>query len=100
MESLPTLADATAGGIEPDAITFDLCRTLVDDFVVLTEEEIVAALKFLHLQEHVVAEGGSAMTVAAVRQYRDQVKGKRVALVISGGKIDDSIIKELENADD
>ena len=100
MESLPTLADATAGGIEPDAITFDLCRTLVDDFVVLTEKEIFFALKFLHCQEHVVAEGGSAMTVAAVRQYSDRVKGKRVALVISGGKIDESIIKELENSDD
>jgi threonine dehydratase len=95
MKSLPTLSDATAGGIEPNAITFDLCRTLVDDFVILSEDEIFSALKFLHLQEKIIAEGGSAMTVAAVRKRRELVKGKRIALVISGGRIDASIIKKM-----
>ena len=32
IESLPTISDATAGGIEPGSITFDLCREFVDDF--------------------------------------------------------------------
>lgn len=100
MESLPTLADATAGGIEPGAITLELCRELVDDFVVLSEKEIVEALKVLHLEEGIVAEGGSAMTVAAVRKRTDLVKGKRAALVISGGKIDAAIIEQLGSKDD
>jgi len=95
MESLPTLSDATAGGIEPGAITFDLCRALVDEFVILSEDEIFSALRFLHLQEKIIAEGGAAMPVAAVRKSREHVKGKRVALVISGGKIDPSIIKKI-----
>jgi len=95
MKSLPTLSDATAGGIEPNAITFDLCRALVHDFVILSEDEIFSALRFLHLQEKIIAEGGAAMPVAAVRQRRELVQGKRVALVISGGKIDPSIIKRI-----
>jgi threonine dehydratase len=95
MKSLPTLSDATAGGIEPNAITFDLCRTLVDDFVILSEDEIFSALKFLHLQEKIIAEGGAAMPVAAVRKSRELVKGKRIALVISGGRIDPSIIEKI-----
>ena len=98
MESLPTLSDATAGGIEPGAITFDICRALVDEFVILSEDEIFSALKFLHLEEKIVAEGGAAMPVAAVRRKRELVKGKRVALVISGGKIDRSVIKRIEDS--
>ena len=42
MESRPTLSDATAGGIEPGSITFDLCRQHVDDYELLDEDEIAA----------------------------------------------------------
>jgi threonine dehydratase len=48
IESLPTVSDGTAGGIEPGSITFDLCRRLVDDFILLEEAEIIAAMRLLH----------------------------------------------------
>ena len=44
MESLPTLSDGTAGGIEPQAITFELCRQLVDDYILVSEDEIAHLL--------------------------------------------------------
>lgn len=93
--SLPTLADATAGGIEPDSITFGLCQTLVDDFILLSEEEIFSALKFLYNKENIICEGGSAMTLAALRKSGEMVKNKRVALIISGSKLDPAIIKKF-----
>lgn len=40
IESKPTLSDGTAGGIEAGAITFDLCRKLVDDMILVSEDEI------------------------------------------------------------
>ena len=45
LSSDPTLSDGTAGGIEPDAITFALCAELVDDFILVSEDEIAAAMR-------------------------------------------------------
>src|SRR5207253_6041045 len=45
MESLPTLSDGTAGGIEKNSITFPLCRELVDDYIFVSEEEIRQAMR-------------------------------------------------------
>jgi threonine dehydratase len=39
MESKPSIADGTAGGIDPDTITFDNCRKFVDDFILVSEDE-------------------------------------------------------------
>ena len=41
----PTLSDATAGGLEPGAITLELCRKLVDDYPIVPEDEIRSALE-------------------------------------------------------
>ena len=45
MESQPTLSDGPAGGVEQGAITFDLCKKLVDDFILVTEEEIAESMR-------------------------------------------------------
>ena len=47
MDSMPTISDGTAGGIEKDSITFELCQEYVDEFVILTEEEIMAAMTLM-----------------------------------------------------
>ena len=40
MESLPTLSEGTAGGVEKDAVTFPLCRDLVDKWQTVSEDDI------------------------------------------------------------
>jgi threonine dehydratase len=95
MESLPTLSDATAGGIEPGSITFDLCRRHVQDYVLLSEEEIADAVRFVHEHEDMVIEGGAALTVAAAIKRRRRLKGKTVVLVITGSKIDDEVLRRI-----
>ena len=45
MPSLPTLSDGTAGGIEEGAVTFALCQALVDEYVLVSEAEIAAAMR-------------------------------------------------------
>jgi len=94
-ESLPTLSDATAGGIEPGSITFDLCRRYVDDFVLLSEEEIAGAIRFTYEHEDMVIEGGAALSVAAALKVRDRLAGRRVVLLVTGSKIDDEVLRTV-----
>ena len=61
LESQPTLSDGTAGGVELDAITFDLCSALVDRFVMVSEEEIRQAMRLLIARHHVLVEGSAGV---------------------------------------
>ena len=87
MKSLPTLADGSAGGIEPGSITFEPCRDLVDHYIILSEDEIAASLKLMIEKHCILMEGASAMSVAALLKEADHYENKKVALVITGKKI-------------
>ncbi len=85
---LPTLADGTAGGIEEDAITFPLCRDLVDDWFVASEPAIRDAMRYLYRKERLVVEGAAAVAVAVLLQNAEYFRQLRVAVVICGGNVD------------
>jgi threonine dehydratase len=95
IESLPTISDGTAGGIESGSITFDLCRRHVDDFILLEEAEIVAAMRFLHEMEGVTIEGAAALSLAAVLKERRRFAGRRIALIVSGGRVDEATMDKV-----
>ena len=90
IESLPTVSDGTAGGIEMGSVTFDMCRRLVDDFILLEEAEIIAAMGFLHDEEGLSIEGAAALPVAAMLRDRTRFAGRRTVLIVSGGRVDRS----------
>ena len=92
IESLPTVSDGTAGGIEKGSVTFDLCRRLVDDFILLEEAEIIAAMRFLHDKEGLSIEGAAALPVAAVLKDSARFAGRRTALIVSGGRVDEKTL--------
>lgn len=83
----PTLSDGSAGAILPDAITIDLCRQLVDEFVLVGELEIAAELRRYIDARHELIEGSAAVALAAFRRLRPKVRGKRVAIVVCGANI-------------
>lgn len=95
MESLPTLSDGTAGGIEPGAITFDLCCTLVDDFVLVSETEIQAAIRLLIEAHHLLIEGAAGVAVAAFLKQKERFCGKTVVIVICGANISLETLKQI-----
>jgi threonine dehydratase len=99
IESLPTISDATAGGIEKGAITLDLCQRFVDDFVLLEEEEIIAAMRFLHEEEGVTIEGAAALPAAAVLKERTRFAGRRMVLIVSGGRVDEATLSRVLASD-
>lgn len=83
----PTLSDGTAGNLETGARTLDLCRQLVDDWVLVDEAEIAAALRLVIDTEHELIEGAAALAFAGVLRAREALAGQRVAVVSCGANI-------------
>ncbi len=85
--SEPTLSDGTAGGVEQGAITFHVCRTLVDDWVEVAEDEIAAAMRDFIADHHQLIEGSAAVALAALARNAAKLRGQRVAVVLCGGNV-------------
>ena len=86
----PTLSDATAGNIEPGAITFPLCRDLIDELVLVSEEEIATAMRDVMLTDHMVVEGAAGVAVAGWREFTDgrpRLADRESAIVLCGGNV-------------
>ena len=73
---------------------------LIDDIIVVSEESIRSAFKFMIEREQLSVEAGSAMVVAAVRDFPEQVGGSNVALVISGGNLDRNLLCDILTSDE
>lgn len=87
-EELPTLSDGSAGGIEDGAITFPVCQEVVDDTILVSENEIVLAIKLIAKQHHKIIEGAAGVAVASLIKNKNRFKGSTVVIVICGGNID------------
>jgi threonine dehydratase len=88
VEELETLADSLGGGIGLDnRHTFRIAQTLVDDTVLVTEEEIAAAIAHAYREEQVVVEGAGAVGIAALLTGRVTAPGT-TAVLLSGANID------------
>ncbi|MFQ6037736.1 MAG: threonine/serine dehydratase [Candidatus Aminicenantales bacterium] len=87
LTSAPTLSDGTAGGIEDGAITFDVCRKHVDEFLLVSEKDIRNAILHCLQKQHLLVEGAGALAVAAFIKNRKRFQGKTVVLIISGARI-------------
>ena len=93
--SEPTLSDGTAGGIEAGAITFDLCRELVDEYVTVSEEEIVSAMQEFIDSHHMLLEGAAGVAIAGLLQRPARYEGKNVVVVVCGGNISRETLKKV-----
>ena len=89
VEEAASLADSLGGGIGlENRYTFELTRSLVDDYVLVSELEIARAMRHLYGNERVIAEGGGAVSVAAVLAGKVPDLSGNVVCVVSGGNVD------------
>ena len=89
VEEASSLADSLGGGIGLDnRFTFELTRALVDDYVLVTESQIADAMRHLYRHERIIAEGGGAVSVAAVLAGAVPTLSGDVVCVVSGGNVD------------
>ncbi len=79
----PTLADGLAGAVEEDSITLSLVRAFVDDMIVVTEDEIRAALAWAWRRRQVIEPSAAVALAGALRS-----DGARRLAVLSGGNVD------------
>jgi threonine dehydratase len=82
-----TIADGLRAP-KPGELTFPVIRTLVERIVLVTEDEIRAAVKFLLLRLKILVEPSGAVPVAAVLFRKLPKEIKSVGVIISGGNVD------------
>ena len=95
LASDPTLSDGTAGGIEAEAITFDLCHQLVDEFVLVSEPQIAAAMRQYIAAFDEAIEGAAGVALAAMLVRQDVVKDQKVAVIICGGNVSQQVLDTI-----
>ena len=93
-----TISDGSAGGIEPNALTFDICRQVIDRCITVSEKEIKKALRVFVRSHGKIIEGSAAVAIAALMKEKRLFKGKNVVVIICGGNIEiDHLVKILSN---
>ena len=91
----PTIADALRSPVAGE-IGLEVCRRLVDDVVLVSEDEIRAGMRFLYERAKLACEPGAAVGVAALLAGRIDLRGSQgVALVISGGNVAPKLAAEI-----
>ncbi|WP_189606010.1 hydroxyectoine utilization dehydratase EutB [Mesorhizobium sp. M4B.F.Ca.ET.017.02.2.1] len=95
IEELPTLADSLGGGIGLDnRLTFGMCRDLLDDVILLSEDEIAAGIRHAYEEEREIVEGAGAVGIAALLAGKVKTAGPAV-LILSGRNIDMALHRRI-----
>lgn len=77
-------------------LTFALCRELLDDVIAVPEGKVCTTLLDLYNENAIVAEPAGALPITALDAYRDQIEGKTVVCVVSGGNNDVDRMQEIK----
>ena len=87
-----TFAEGMATRVTFD-LTFGILKQYLDDFVLLSEDELAEGVRLALRTTHNLAEGAGAAAIAAAVRHQDQLRGKRVACIMSGGNLDHAKLK-------
>lgn len=77
-------------------LTLDICKELLDDIVVVPEGKVCTTILELYNENAIVAEPAGALPIAALDFCREEIKGKNVVCVISGGNNDIDRMQEIK----
>lgn len=88
VEEVASLADSLGGGIGRDnRCTFALVRRVMDDHYQVSEAAIAAAMVRLLEEEKLLVEGAAAVGLAAIEAHGLEIRGQKVALILSGNAV-------------
>jgi threonine dehydratase len=90
-----TLSDSTAGGVEPGSMTFEPCKHFIDKHILVSEEEIKAAMKLVAEKEGTLIEGAAGVAVAGFLKQADLYKRQNVAILLCGKNIPYALFREV-----
>ena len=92
----PTISESTAGGLEQESVTLEVCSRVIDRSVLLSEQEIVAAMQRVNNLKGWLMEGAAAVALAAFLKEADRYQGKTVAVIICGGNLSPEARQKVE----
>jgi threonine dehydratase len=95
LPSEDTLSDGTAGGVEMGSITFELCQNIIDDFVLVSEDEIADGIRIGLEKHHQLIEGAAGAAIAGFMKQKDKLNGQTVVIVMCGGNISSEVLKSI-----
>jgi threonine dehydratase len=90
----PTIADGMACRTQHPAAMSTISKGAAR-VVVVSENEIRAAMRIIFSDTHNVAEGAGAAAFAALLKEADRMKGRRVAVILSGGNVDSAVFRQI-----
>lgn len=76
--------------------TFDLCQNQLEEIIEVPEGKVCTTILQLYNEHAIVAEPAGALSIAALDLYREQIKGKTVVCIISGGNNDIDRMQEIK----
>jgi threonine dehydratase len=77
-------------------LTFDICSHLLDDIVKVPEGKACTTILELYNENAIVVEPAGSLPIAALDMYRDQIRGKSVVCIVSGGNNDIDRMQEIK----
>ena len=77
------------------AMTFDICRENVDDYILVSEEEIAAALRFMVHKHHKIVEGAAGVAIASFLKEAKRFEGLNVVIIVCGANISTQKLTEV-----
>ncbi len=95
LEKIDKFVDGAAVG-RAGNLTFDICSKNLDNILLIPEGKVCSTILQLYNEEAIVAEPAGALTVAALDSVKDEIKGKNVVALISGGNNDITRTEEIK----
>lgn len=81
---------------QPGLLTFDICREVLDDIILIEEGEICSTMLKLYNENAIVVEPAGALSIAALNHYKEKIEGKKVVCVLSGSNNDITRMEEIK----
>jgi threonine dehydratase len=95
LDNIDSFVDGAAVKRVGDA-TFEICKQVIDDMHLVPEGKICSTILKLYNEEAIVVEPAGAISVAALDDYADQIKGKKIVCIVSGSNNDIERMQEIK----
>lgn len=76
-------------------LNFQICQEVLDDMVLVNEGKVCSTILQMYNEEAIVVEPAGALSIAALDQFKNEIKGKNVVCIVSGGNNDITRTEEI-----
>ncbi len=78
------------------SINFEICQQILDDMLTVPEGKVCTAMLKLYNEDAIVVEPAGALSIAVLDLYKEQIKGKKVVCIVSGGNNDIDRMQDIK----